>query len=403
VSDQAAQQLNRRLVAELRRRGVIRSAPVRRAFLQVLRHHFLPGEPLDLVYSDQAIVTKTRDGMPISSSSQPAIMAVMLEQLQLRPGMSVLEIGAGTGYNAGLMASMVGSEGHVTSLDIDEDITEAADAHLGAAGLESVEVVRADGVKGWPVRAPYDRIILTVGSPDIFPAWVGQLARGGRLLLPLGIGAGVQRSVAFRRANGHLESVSVEPCGFMTLRGDAETRTPEASAVVLEPGVRFATGGETITDPDRLRGWLAAPGVEQESSVAISESEAWGSLQLWLSMNEPGFCLLTAAGAAAERDDLPDLLAGPGYRSSYGLIGDRGLCLLTRIASGGPGVAVRAYGADPTLARRLVRRLAEWEVAGRPCGAGLRITAFPLAAQPPVKPGQVLVRKSVHAFVLDCD
>jgi protein-L-isoaspartate(D-aspartate) O-methyltransferase len=403
LSDQGAQGLNRRLVADLRRKGAIRSAEVRRAFLDVLRHHFLPDEPLELVYSDQAIVTKTRDGMPISSSSQPAVMAVMLEQLQLRPGMRVLEIGAGTGYNAALMASLVGGEGHVTSLDIDEDIVQAAVAHLAAAGVEGVAVVRVDGVQGWPAGAPYDRVILTVGSPDVFPAWVGQLSRDGRLLLPLGIGAGVQRSVVFRRANGHLESVSVAPCGFMTLRGEAETRTPEASTVILEPGVRFAAGGDAAVDADRVRAWLAAPFRSEESAVAVSESAAWGSLQLWLSMNEPGFCLLTAAGAAAEREELPDLLAGPGHRGSYGLIGDRGLCLLTRVSPGRAGVAVRTYGADPALARRLMRRLVEWDAAGRPCGEGLRISAFPRADQPRLRPGQVLVRKSLHSFVLDCD
>jgi protein-L-isoaspartate(D-aspartate) O-methyltransferase len=391
------------MVADLKQRGVIRSLAVRRAFLQVHRHHFLPGEPMELVYRDQAVVTKTQDGMPISSSSQPAIMAVMLEQLRLRPGMRVLEIGAGTGYNAALIAAMVGGTGQVTSLDIDEDITEAAAAHLAAAGLKSVEVLRADGVEGWPARAPYDRIILTVGSPDVFPAWTEQLARDGRLLLPLGIAAGVQRSVVFRRTNGHLESVSVKPCGFMTLRGEAEARSAEASAVVLEPGLFLATSGEVVREVDQLRGWLSAPAAEQESSVPVSEGAAWGSLQFWLSMNEPGFCRLTAAGAAARREELPDLLTGFGYRTSYGLISDRGLCLLARVSPGGAGVAVRAYGADLALTRRLLRGLQDWDAAGRPCGDEMRISAFPHADQPELRPGQVLVRKSVHSFVLDCD
>src|SRR4030081_2626179 len=109
----------------------------------------------------------------------------MLEQLDLRPGHHVLEIGAGTGYNAALMARIVGPAGAVTAVDIDEDLIARAAVHLAEAGVSGVELVAADGALGYPTGAPYDRIVLTVGSSDIRPEWVAQLGPGGRLLLPL--------------------------------------------------------------------------------------------------------------------------------------------------------------------------------------------------------------------------
>ena len=84
----------------------------------------MPDVPLERVYSDEAILTKRLDGKVVSSSSQPAMMAIMLEQMGLQPGRRVLEIGAGSGYNAGLMAHIVGGSGPVTTIDIDEDLLD---------------------------------------------------------------------------------------------------------------------------------------------------------------------------------------------------------------------------------------------------------------------------------------
>src|SRR5215210_2312005 len=133
--------LHQALVDQLARAGLIRTPRVEAAFRAVPRHLFLPGLALDKVYSDVAIPTKHLDDVPISSSSQPAIMAIMLEQLGLEPGHRVLEIGAGTGYNAALMAHIVGATGRVITLDIDEDIVDNARRHLAAAGCDQVQVV----------------------------------------------------------------------------------------------------------------------------------------------------------------------------------------------------------------------------------------------------------------------
>src|SRR5215510_13813942 len=125
----------RALVEKLVRDGQIRSRRVAAAFSAVPRELFVPGVPLDDVYrSNEAIMVKRVDGVGVSSASAPDVMACMLEQLQPMPGQRVLEIGAGTGYNAALLAHLVGPHGLVVTVDIDADLVAAARGHLGDAG-----------------------------------------------------------------------------------------------------------------------------------------------------------------------------------------------------------------------------------------------------------------------------
>lgn len=105
------------------------------------RHMFLPGVPIEEAYSHDSIVThRDSAGVALSCASQPGLVGAMLEQLDARPGHRVLEIGAGTGYNAALVAYLAGSDGEVTTVDIDEDVTECAQRNLNAAGYGRVRV-----------------------------------------------------------------------------------------------------------------------------------------------------------------------------------------------------------------------------------------------------------------------
>ena len=171
MEDADTSQLIDALISVMHKNGSLKSAAIEQAFRDVPRHLFLPNEPLERAYKDIAIfVKKSDEGVPTSASSQPSIMAIMLEQLELQPGMRVLEIGAGTGYNAALMAKLVGETGSVVTIDIQPDLIEQARINLDRAGFERVQAIKADGGEGYPPGAPYDRIILAVSSWVITPA-----------------------------------------------------------------------------------------------------------------------------------------------------------------------------------------------------------------------------------------
>ncbi|WP_442270439.1 methyltransferase domain-containing protein [Streptomyces sp. M-16] len=196
-------------VRELTAAGALEDPAWRAAFAAVPRHLFVPyfwtgrgagherlwGEDPDPerraqwlrgVYTDAPLATRLRDGELVSSSSQPSLMAKMLESLEVRDGDDVLEIGAGTGYNAALLCHRLGDE-HVTTVDLDEEITEAARAHLALLGYRPT-VVTGDGARGCPARAPFDRILVTCTLPLIPHAWLGQCRPGARILAPLSTG-----------------------------------------------------------------------------------------------------------------------------------------------------------------------------------------------------------------------
>jgi protein-L-isoaspartate(D-aspartate) O-methyltransferase len=221
VDERSLQRHRTQLVEDLIVRHALWSEPVRQAFLAVSRHPFVPGTPVDQAYRvDRAIPTHFDErGVSISSSSAPAIMAIMLEMLNVAPGQRVLEIGAGTGYNAALLSRLVGAAGAVTSLDIDEEVARNASGHLAEVGASGVEVLCQDGWLGEARNAPFDRIIATVECWDISPHWVRQLAENGVLVLPLALGPGLTMAVAFEKVGQSLESISMASCGFMPLRG----------------------------------------------------------------------------------------------------------------------------------------------------------------------------------------
>jgi protein-L-isoaspartate(D-aspartate) O-methyltransferase len=204
------------MVAHLRERGGLTDPRVAAVLGRVPRHLFVPAADPAEAYADEAIVTRYRNGWPVSSASQPAMVAAMLEQLRLPEGGSVLEIGAGTGYNAALLAALAGPSGQVVTIDIDPEVADEARHHLAVAGARHVEVICGDGAQGWPGRAPYDGIIVTAGASDLAPAWISQLAPGGRLVVPLSI-RGVQQCVAFAPADGHLRSVAARGCQLAAL------------------------------------------------------------------------------------------------------------------------------------------------------------------------------------------
>jgi protein-L-isoaspartate(D-aspartate) O-methyltransferase len=242
----AGEQANQQLVNQLIARGVLWSRPLIAAFRATPRHRFLdrvwhyqsqrggwreidthaPGRhELRLLYADRALTTRLSEAepgsapVPISSSSQPSLMAQMLEELELEPGLNVLEVGTGTGYNAALLAHVVG---RAWSLDVDRHTLAEAAEHLRGFPDRQVELRHGDGRLGWPEAAPFDRILVTAASLDLEQAWLEQLAEGGLLLVPLDLAPGLAYLVRGTCRDGIFEGRLTRPAYFMPLRAELE-------------------------------------------------------------------------------------------------------------------------------------------------------------------------------------
>ena len=168
----------------------------------------------DGVYADVPLATRLREGALVSSSSQPSLMALMLDALDVREGMRVLEIGTGPGWNAALLAHRLG-DSRVTTVDLDPDITDAARSHLAVSGHRPV-VLTGDGARGCPGRAPFDRIIATCTVPAVPTAWVEQCAADSVILAPLATGLVRLTAVRPGYASGRFLAT---PAYFVGLRG----------------------------------------------------------------------------------------------------------------------------------------------------------------------------------------
>lgn len=285
------------LVDKLRDRGVLRSSEVEAAMRIVPRHLFLPEFSVTDAYADTQIVTKTdADGGALSSVSHPGVVAGMLEALDVHPGHHVLEIGSG-GYNAAILSHLVGPRGHVTTLDIDPDVTDRAERCLTAAGYHQVQVVTADGEYGHPQGAPYDRIIVTVGAWDLPPAWLDQLEEtDGRLVVPLRMRA-LSRIVTFAPENGTWRSRSIQFAGFVPMRGDG---AHTAHLVLLTPDGEVQIQTDDPADAAALGSALDQPATEAWTGVTIPHGTSYEHLDLWLA-GMPGFSRLTATAEAIAR------------------------------------------------------------------------------------------------------
>ena len=260
-----------RYVDELMAAGAFESAAVERAFRTVERHRLLetfyyrdagrfvtlthdPGRPrrdrLALIYADTVLVTRRIGEVPASSTSQASLVGRMLELLDLGEGMKILEVGAGTGYNAALMAEIVGDQRLVVTVDVLEDVVEQTRRLLAGAGYPRIRVLLRDGFEGVSEHAPFDRIVATVGCSDLSPRWAEQLADDGVMLVPLEQTTG-HPLMLIRKDGGTLRGRMVLRTGFIRVSGPLLIEDLWARGVVMadpadlvhepEPGPRFAS------------------------------------------------------------------------------------------------------------------------------------------------------------------
>jgi len=204
-----------RLIDSLRTRGYISSPLVEEALRRVPREEFLPDTIRDEAYIDSPL--PIGEGQTISA---PHMVAIMVEQLDLSPGMKVLEIGSGSGYHAAVCAEMVAPDGHIYTVERISTLASFAENNLKKAGYaDLVTVVFGDGTNGLPEHAPYDRIFVAAGAPDIPEPLLGQLADGGKMLIPVG-GKFYQDLIRIVRNGKKLTKENLGGCVFVPLIGE---------------------------------------------------------------------------------------------------------------------------------------------------------------------------------------
>ena len=366
-----SERLRRELLGKLREDGLLADRRVAEAFVTVPRERFVPEaakrDGLAAVYADRPILTRLdARGFPTSSSSQPAIMAAMLEALNPRPGQRVLEVGAGTGYNAALLAELTGPSGRVVSVELEPETAEGAAAAL-AAGGHRAEVVVGDGRGGWPPAAPYDRMIVTASAAAVPREWFEQLAPGGRLVVPLRVREDVETvqvvCMLDRDREGFTPAGAI--CGgFMSLRAHPE------DGYELPPslgGLEWLGGGDRTLArlsgaglagiPETARRRLLAFAVDPERTRRARGRLPDYPVELFLALAAPADRLvaydsggLHGLGIVDRRGRGLAVLAGTAER-------------LTRVLAGG----------DRGPEALLDELVGEWRSLGRPTEAALRL------------------------------
>jgi len=355
-------------VDELKAAGAIGPAAVERAFRTVQRHRLLetfyyrdggdfrtvehdPGRPrrdhLALIYADTALATRRIGGLPASSTSQASLVAKMLELLDLSEGLKVLEVGAGTGYNAALLAQVVGDQRLVITVDVLEDVVDQTRRLLADTGYPRIQVLLRDGFEGVPEQAPFDRIVATVGCSDLSPHWAEQLADDGAMLVPLQHASGHPLVLA-RKDGAALRGRMVLRTGFIPVRG------PLYIEDMWSLGVRVAHPAELVHDHDD-RPRFAARRPDEPMGITDDETD----FLFFLGLQDRRACHAPQG---------PALSAGP---DGWAALAPDGIW----------------WWKDASLARELDRRYGEWDARGRPALEDYQISFQPIDADGDPPPG----------------
>lgn len=373
----------------LKKSEAIRSPQVERAFRKVPRHRLLEriyvstkdfsarsgyrqiqNDPLDpkpehlrLIYSHRALLTRIgSNGLPTSSTSMAGLIADMLELMNLEPGLKVLEIGAGTGYNAALIAEIVGDQSKVVSVDIQKDVVEQSKRLLRATGYGEIKVIAKDGFFGVAEEAPFDRVVATVGLYDVSPHWIEQLAENGQMLLPIYQG-GACPLFRITKDGRRLKGRAMSASGFMSIQGEM---VPDAAQPF--------------------------PQLEQEDEAKVQREPGW-HLRKGRSDRWDFFYFLTASDPRASLLSVPG--ADDGHSWTHWTFGLREM-----------GAAV-ILGADELVlvgeAESLLKRLEElrdlWESRGRPKASDYEVEFIPKQEFEP-GPEDLVIERKYHWQVM---
>jgi protein-L-isoaspartate(D-aspartate) O-methyltransferase len=326
-------------------------------------------EHLATLYRNSALVIAGEESDAFGATiSQPEFVLQMLTLLDPRPGQRVLEVGAGSGWNAALMGHLVGESGRVVSIEPVKELCSRARAALARVGSTNVSIIEGDGADGFAPEAPYDRIVFTVGMSHLPRALVSQLAPGGIMLFVMKSAGGANLLLSLEQQGKSLESRAIIPCKFVPAQGKAHLDSLEPAN--LEEAPEWAS--LRTQEVSRRSYWFGATG--RAAHVATTFPVRW-----FLSITEPGY-----------RDFLPLDVGGAAH---FGLWGPDRRSLV--VASAGELIAYGSNWAE----QRLLERLRQWLDLGMPSAAAFRLSVHPAEALLPAREGEWITRFPEAQFV----
>ncbi|GAB4313981.1 MAG: hypothetical protein Kow00117_06390 [Phototrophicales bacterium] len=381
---------NQALVDLLREHGDLNDPRVNAAFSAVPREKFLPGFPLDQVYTDQPVTVRAdMRGETLCCANMPSMIAHMLSLAQLHEGQNVLHIGTGTGYTAALIQHIIGDDGHITTLEIDRDIANTTADNLVRAGYGAVHVVHKDGAEGYAPRAAYDRIIASVGIWDMPLPWITQLKPNGRIIAPIWID-GLQVCAVFTiQPDGTLYAQEMMPSAYIYIRGLAAG--PTMQKMVGSTALKLIGDDLSRVDTAALYMLLSSDQEQCYLSVPLDTASYWYGFLPYVMLNEP------------ENDVFAIYTITQGQKA-YGMEGE-GFALFTPASAAfvpyyGLGATHCFAGADAFL--ELETLLASWQQVGKPSIRQLRLRLIPKSQDKPhITRGKLYERHNhyLHAWI----
>ena len=206
--------MKQKLIDYWKRSGTIKDEKLLNAFKEVPRELFIKDDFEEEAYGDYPL--------PIGSGqtiSQPTTVMLMTQALELKQGQKVLEVGAGSGWQAAIIGKIIGNKGKVITTEIIPELAEFAKNNIKKAKIKNVEVINYDGSQGYKKEAPYDRCIITAACPKIPPPLINQLKTGGILVAPVGSLVFGQDMVKLRKIKAGIEKESLGSFVFVPLKG----------------------------------------------------------------------------------------------------------------------------------------------------------------------------------------